>query len=136
VHAGGKAVVSYFFGPYADLPVLEELEGLVPKDAVLVGKHGEAAVKNGVWPVLGDALDDKTWPLPVFKNKDPIAGRLRRVEYSDNDLLQPAVFEVSDDPALIDAPEDGAMGTGFVEKRLSRLLGAVEADAEGAKRDS
>lgn len=123
VHPGGKALVCYFFAPFAAPPGGDVLRALEPDEAVLIGKCGDPAIQRGAWPLVQtDAtFDAACWPLPVFQNRDPITGALRRVVYAEGDLLTPVVFSVSDDPSLADAPSDGAMGTGFVELRLTRL---------------
>jgi len=123
IHPGGKALVCYFFAPFAEPPSGDRLGTLEPGEAVLIGKCGDPAILRGAWPLIKTdaAFDVARWPLPVFQNRDPITGVLRRVVYAEGDLLTPVVFSVSDDPSLTNAPSDGAMGTGFVEVRLTRL---------------
>ncbi len=108
VHPGGKALVCYFFAPFGDPPSGDVLRALDPADALLIGKCGDPAIQRGAWPLvsIGAAFDLSRWPLPVFQNRDPITGALRRVVYAEGDLLTPIVFSVSDDPSLADAPSD------------------------------
>ncbi|MFN0027206.1 MAG: Imm26 family immunity protein [Acidimicrobiales bacterium] len=129
VHPGGKALLGYFFAPFAQPPSADVVASLEPAKAILIGKCGDSAIRRSAWPLVRSDVqfDAERWPLPVFRNRDPITGVLRRVVYGDGDLLMPVVFSVSDDPSLADAPEDGAMGTGFVEVRLTRLSESLPA---------
>lgn len=125
VHAGGQ-LLGYFFGPSrSEQPTLADVEGLRPSDAVLVGMFGHLGIRNGTWPVLGTTPDwDRSqWPLPVFLRHEELNGRTLEVRYDDADPSR-VIDETPVEPnSEAQGPEDGLMGAGFVEQRLTRLLG-------------
>jgi hypothetical protein len=63
----GVVLLGYFFGPMrSEVPKLEDLAGLQPGDAVLIGMFGHLAIVQGKWPLLGrlDGWDRRDWPTP------------------------------------------------------------------------
>lgn len=119
------ALLGYFFGPRLGAsPSLEDLGGLRPGDAVLVGRFGHLGLKQGRWPVLGrrDDWDRTNWPMPVFVRYEELSGRSFNVTYDDDDpgrLLREDPISSGDASV---SPPDGLMGAGYVEKVLTRLL--------------
>ena len=119
-------LVGYFFGPRSEeLPTLADAAGLLPEQAVLVGMFGHLGLRGGSWPLLGreSAWERSAWPTPIFIRYEELTGRSFHVRYDDADpgrlIDESAVAPGPDEQA----PEDGLMGAGFVELRLTRLLG-------------
>lgn len=121
---GGGGLLGYFFGPkHETVPTAEVIDTLDPLKALVVLKFGDLSLLSGEWPIVGSVTDWKreNWPLPDFVRKDDISKRAWRVRYSDDNLVQP----ISEESAPYDSPlqEDSIAGAGFVELRLTRLLG-------------
>lgn len=119
-------LLGYFFGPRrAELPSIADAAGLLPEQAVLIGRFGHLGLRGGSWPLLGrePGWDRSTWPTPIFIRFEELTGRSFHVRYDDADpghligesLVAPGSAE--------QGPTDGLMGAGFVELRLTRLLG-------------
>lgn len=121
----GGVLLGYFFGPLrSEVPGLEDVAGLQPADAVLVGKFGHVGIVQGKWPLLGrlDGWDRRQWPTPVFVRYEELTGRSFRVYYDDDDPNKVLREEQVAPGEAEQAPKDGLMGAGFAETALSRLL--------------
>ncbi len=119
-------LLCYFFGPpYGRIPALADTVNLTAGDAVLVGMCGHLGLTSGSWQILGRSREWRRseWPMPVFGRYEELTGRHFHVFYDDDDpASRPREREVAAQDAAF-LPEDGSMGAGFVEARLSRLLG-------------
>jgi hypothetical protein len=116
----------YFFGPKrAEVPALGDMTGLTAEDAVLVGKFGDLGLHEGSWPLLGPCphWDRGRWPMPPLIRYEELTGRSFRVYYADDDPGKMIRKEQIPAGSTEHGPEDGLMGAGFVEKRLTRVLG-------------
>lgn len=116
----------HFFGPRRDqLPVLESLASLAPEDAVLVGRFGYLGLPDGSWLVLGPlpGWDRSRWSMPPLVRREPITGTAFLVLYDDSDPARLVGEEQVAEDITADSPSDGLMGAGFVEIRLTKLLG-------------
>ncbi len=129
----GRTLFGYFFGPvHEDVPGAELLPRLVAADAVLVGRFGHLGLSrgptasNGDWITIGRIpdWDPANWPLPAFVRAEPIRGGAFLVTYDESDLLRERDVRYFPPGVVLDGPEDGLMGAGFVEIRLTRLLAA------------
>lgn len=119
------ALLGYFFGPpHAEVPKLEDIVGLKPADAVLVGTFGHLGIVHGKWTVLGrlDGWDRRDWPTPVFVRYEELTGRSFRVYYDDDDPNRVLREEQVAPGEAEQGPKDGLMGAGFAEGALTRLL--------------
>lgn len=121
---GGGVLLGYFFGSkHETVPTAAVIEALDPHKALAVLKFGALSLLSGEWPIIGSVTDWKRedWSLPDFVRKDDISKRAWRVRYSDDNLVQP----ISEEPTPYDSPlqKDSVAGAGFVELRLTRLLG-------------
>jgi len=120
------ALLGYFFGPRrSEVPTLEDVGGLKPGDAVLVGKFGHLGLTRGEWPIIGRIEDwDRTaWPMPVFVRYEELSGRPFKVFYDDDDPNKLLREEQVPPGEAEQGPKDGLMGAGFAEKLLTTLLG-------------
>ncbi|MGH2377209.1 MAG: immunity 26/phosphotriesterase HocA family protein [Candidatus Limnocylindria bacterium] len=105
--------LGYFFGPRAPtVPDVGSLEGLRPHMATLTSKFGDLGIVQGTWPRIGRVpdWDRRQWPMPLFKRREPIGGRLWRVEYdADNPNSTPRESPIGEAEAAA-LPEDGLHG--------------------------
>lgn len=118
-------LLGYFFGPRrSEVPSLEDVAGLRPGDAVLVGKFAYLGIRQGRWPLLGrlDGWDRLEWPIPVFVRYEELTGRSFLVFYDDKSLAQPVREEKVAPGVDEQAPKDGLMGDRYTEGILARLL--------------
>jgi len=118
-------LLGYLFGPiHHDRPILADSTGLLPDQAVLVGRFGHLGIRGGSWPLLGQApgWDRSAWPTPTFVRYEELTGRTFHVRYDDADPAR-MIGETLVQPGLAQqGPMDGLMGAGFVELRLTSLL--------------
>ena len=119
------ALLGYFFGPRRhERPDLADTIGLLPEQAVLVGKFGHLNIRGGSWPLLGQepGWDRSAWPTPTFVRYEELTGHTFQVHYDDADPAR-VIGETLVNPGLSEqGPTDGLMGAGFVELRLTALL--------------
>lgn len=85
----GDTLFGYFFGPLrAELPSMEEFDGLTPSDAVLVTRFEDEALESGDWPILAstDAWERDAWPMPEFHMPatQALTGESFAVRYSED----------------------------------------------------
>lgn len=120
----GGVLLGYFFGPCHDAhPTLSDVARLAPEGAILIGKFGHLGLTRREWKVLGrlDDWDRDQWPMPALYRIEPFSGRTIKVTYDADDPNKFIKAEsVSPSPAT-QGPEDGLMGAGFVEERLTML---------------
>lgn len=120
-----SVLLGYFFGPVVDDPShMTEVAGLRPSDAVLIGRFGHLGLLRGTWPIIAGAGDwiPGDWRCSEFVRYEELTGRTFIVHYADDDPGK-VVGEVPVSPGtVVDHPQDGMMGAGFVEVRLTRLL--------------
>ncbi|TRC78849.1 hypothetical protein FJV83_11275 [Mesorhizobium sp. WSM4307] len=118
----GRILLGYFFGPRmfsADTNVSD----LLPTEAIVAGRFGDLHLMDGKWEIFGEIVgwNRTDWPIPEFIHHDAL--RILPdmiVRYSDDDIVLGTRERRPVFPA--DLAEDGLMGAGFVEIRLSRLL--------------
>jgi hypothetical protein len=103
---------------------LSALSTLKPGSAVLVGMFGFMGVKSGTWKLLGRHVhwSPQDWPVPVFVRTEELTNRTFLTSYDDPDISRVIREELAPKGEQVDGPEDGSMGAGFVELRLTRLL--------------
>ena len=122
----GRVLTGYFFGPRrAEVPTLEEVRGHRPKLAVLVQRFGDLHLMEDKWPVLGydDSWQREEWPMPAFGRYVESDGKAWRVEYKGDDPNSvPRETRISVEESQ-ELPNNGLLGAGAVEIRLSKLLG-------------
>jgi hypothetical protein len=122
----GGVLLGYFFGPRRSaVPTLDGIRDLRQGDAVLVALFGHLGLKEGRWPVLGrlDGWDRREWPMPVFVRYEELTGRTFRMFFDDDDPNRLVRQEQVSPRDAIGAPEVGLMGAGFLEQKLTGLLG-------------
>jgi hypothetical protein len=64
------------------------------------------------------------WPMSAFGRREELTGRCWRVEYDDDDPNSRPRETLISTEECERLPEDGAAGFGFVEARMTRLLGS------------
>jgi hypothetical protein len=122
------ALLGYFFGPRHDkVPSKDVAAGLTPSQAVLVGKFGHLGLEWGTWPILGRHRDwdREAWPIPILIRYEELTGRTFQVFYDPDDPVKLLREQQVDAGVAEQGPTDGLMGAGFVEIRLTSLLGDV-----------
>jgi Immunity protein 26 len=120
-------LLGYFFGPRrSDVPMIGDVTGLKPDDAVLVRQFGDLGIIRGQWPALGhlEGWDRAEWPMPIFVRYEELTGRSFRVYYDDDDPNSVPREEQIPPGEAEQGPKDGLMGFGFAEKTLTQLLSA------------
>ncbi|RZB15328.1 hypothetical protein StrepF001_33330 [Streptomyces sp. F001] len=118
---GNGIVLGYFFGPRVEsLEVLPQACALEANSAIKVCRFGDLGLIRGKWPVVGrvESWDPTQWRVPEFCRDGNI-----RVVY-DGDSLAVSHEEPLDSRECRLLPQDGLEGAGFVEIKLTRLLGA------------
>jgi hypothetical protein len=121
----GGVLLGYFYGPRrTEPPALSQVAELQADEAILVGKFGDLGLRRGTWRVLGHAPTwvQAQWPMPTFVRQEALTDRCVQVPYADEDPNR--VVWGAEIPAkwAERLPEDGLMGAGFIELRLTRLL--------------
>lgn len=123
---GKGKIFGYFFGPRLREEKEAKIDGAFsPEHASLVGQFGDLGLIKGAWTILGRISDWNRdfWPLPVFVRTDSLNAKRRVVVRYSDELKWLSDENLPDGSSeLADAPEDGLMGYGFVELRLTKLL--------------
>ncbi|MYZ07462.1 hypothetical protein GT028_08785 [Streptomyces sp. SID2999] len=120
--ADGKGIVlGYFFGPRIEsIKGLPKVRSFEAESAIKVCRCGDLGLIRENWPVVGrvESWDPAQWNVPDFCRNGDI-----RVVY-DSDSLVVSREERLDSRECRLLPQDGLEGAGFVEIKLTRLLGA------------
>ncbi|MEV1062943.1 immunity 26/phosphotriesterase HocA family protein [Streptomyces sp. NPDC050263] len=120
--ADGKGIVlGYFFGPRLEsVEIPPQACALEANSAIRVCRFGDLGLIRGKWPVVGrvESWTPAQWRVPDFCRNGEI-----RVVY-DGDSLAVSSEERLDSRECLLLPKDGLEGAGFVEIKLTRLLGA------------
>jgi hypothetical protein len=123
-------LLGYFYGPRRmEPPLLADLAALHAADAVLVARFSSLGLVDGSWPIVGQkpGWDRGDWPTPMFVRHEELTGRWIKVFYDADDPAKLLGEEVFTPNGIPPGPNAGLMGPGFVEKRLSRLIGSGSA---------
>lgn len=109
----GGVTLGYFFGPRAPtVPDLGSLKGLQAKGAALIHQFGDLGIVEGTWPRIGrmPGWDRRKWPMPPFKRRGVLDGRLWRVQYDDNNPNSIPRESPIGEAEAAGLPEDGLYG--------------------------
>ncbi len=123
VRLNGEGVVfGYFFGPRfvrVEQAIVDAF--LKPENAVLAGRFGDPGLLKGTWPVFGRIpnWDSCRWVLPKFVRRED--SRILVARYTET-LSFVGEEELPSPVKPTGLPEDGLMGYGFVEIKLTKLL--------------
>lgn len=100
--------------------------GLRAEEAIWAIMFGYLGIRDGSWTIVHRSWpwSREAWPFPCFKNRDPITGRYWRRRIDESNLATMLHQEHISAEEADSLPQDGLAGAVFVEKRLSRLLGA------------
>jgi hypothetical protein len=107
------------------VPALEDLGALTATSALWVCRFGDLHLLDGQWPVIGKTADwgRDAWLMPEFARYEELTGRTYKVKYADDDPNRLMSERPTSEQAARSLPEDGMAGAGFVEVRLTSLLG-------------
>lgn len=134
---GKGGVIGYFFG-LADpaLPPAEAIASLTSDAPLLRASFADPGLLRGDWKLVGrvPAWRRDDWPLPAFVRRDAISGAAKKVSYAEGDFHTEVALEHCSDGEAKVLPEDGVMGPGFVEIRLTKLLTDLPAASTTARR--
>lgn len=124
---GKGGVFGYFFQPIDEK--LDVDTNIQPSKAMLVGLFGDLGLIKNQWKVIGkvNPWHRDEWPLPPLLRIDKIDKVAYLTEYDQETLrFGPERKFNLDEINPADYYEDGVMGSGFVEKRLTRLINEKE----------
>ena len=122
---GNGCIFGYFFGPrHKRIPRLNEVQGLRHEDVAFSIQFGDLGLLEEHWPIIGESeqWESKAWPMPPFIHIDESSGKACLRYYSEH-TLKFIKEEPCDISLASEYPEDGLAGYGFVEARLTKLLG-------------
>jgi len=122
---GTKSVFGYFFGPrFSELPTLEDLIDLNPKDALLICRFGDLGLHNGSWPIIGrhSEWNREEWPMTKFVRIQLISGIGYKVTYDESNPGKMLAEEKCDASEAARYPKDGLLGAGAVETVLASKM--------------
>lgn len=121
---GGKMLLGYFFGPRFESRAEAAQPDLKPENAVLCLRFGDLGLLKGLWPVIGTVpnWNPARWPTPDAVRRD-LLGNMKPVlikydDYDPSKVVSEQILEA--DNGL---PDTGLAGYGFVESKLTKLLG-------------
>ncbi|WP_443042029.1 immunity 26/phosphotriesterase HocA family protein [Streptomyces sp. B21-079] len=119
--ADGKGIVlGYFFGPRLETPEVPSQGLLAPNTAIKICRFGDLGLIRGKWSIVGrvESWDPALWSVPNFCRNEEV-----RVVYDDSSLSMIREERLDPEECRL-LPQDGLEGAGFVEIKLTRLLGA------------
>ncbi|MFJ8495784.1 Imm26 family immunity protein [Streptomyces sp. NPDC094038] len=118
---GEGIALGYFFGPRVELlEALPQTRAFEVKSAIKICRFGDLGLIREKWPVVGrvESWDPAQWTVPEFCRSGEI-----RVVYDDDSLAVSREERIDSRECQL-LPQDGLEGAGFVEIKLTRLLGA------------
>ncbi|MFE7215956.1 immunity 26/phosphotriesterase HocA family protein [Streptomyces sp. NPDC057611] len=119
--ADGKGIVlGYFFGPRLETPEVPPQGLLEPNAAIKICRFGDLGLIRGKWSIVGrvESWDPALWGVPDFCRNEEV-----RVVYDDASLTMSREERLDPEECRL-LPQDGLEGAGFVEIKLTRLLGS------------
>lgn len=121
--------LGYFFGPkYLQIPTGAVTYSKNKSNSIFICRFGDLGIIQGKWPLIskGKPFTRDDWPVPLFFRTTPsFEDKAVIVEY-DQDFsgfgkpTREFVSDITDE--ILEFPEDGLCGYGFVEIRLTRLF--------------
>jgi hypothetical protein len=123
---GARGVLlGYFFGPrFHEIPKLQEVPPLKPRQAALVALFGDLHLIEGTWQILGrrEGWRRERWPAPPFGRVNEVDNAAWKVWYSEEDLTTILEEEECEIEEAAELPPDSLLGAGAVEIVLTRCL--------------
>jgi hypothetical protein len=120
-----KVPFGFFYkSKFKEPPIVEEIDFDNKESEIMFkGKFGIQGFKKQTWKIIGSIkkFDKENWPLPVFYNKRfSLPGEL--IYLDDNlDVYKREKAPLSEE-SYEDFPDIDLAGSGYIEKRLSKLL--------------
>lgn len=120
----GTVYISFFHRVMEQLPDKTQIPDFSPQQVIFSGLAGDLGLIDGSWKILRghDHWDRRDWPLPRFKRRDLISDEITEVEYDDSDVSKVVAERKSTPVATKHFPEDGLMGSKYVEEKLRVLF--------------
>src|SRR5262249_3254091 len=68
------------------LPTLDDVDELLPEQAIAIIRTSELGLLEGKWPVIGESpsWDRTQWPIPSFIVRDEFSQTAQRVTYAQD----------------------------------------------------
>ncbi|MDJ1482702.1 Imm26 family immunity protein [Cytophagaceae bacterium YF14B1] len=123
IHPRNKVPLGCFFRKlYSQVPTIIDREIIKKENVILVKRFGIQGFDEGTWSIIGklDTFDKAEWPIPVFLRR-PGSAPVCLVYYNE-DLEETGSENIPEGADLSLYYEDGLGGSGFVEKRLTKLF--------------
>lgn len=119
-------IFGYFWGPSLKIiPDHVDESDLKIESAVLAGIFSGMGLSRDEWPQLGSVkpFHQEDWPMQILINTEDDSDRVELVEYDEDTLEEETIKLTTRDKVDINAyPEDGLMGSEYVEEVLTMIL--------------
>lgn len=122
-NASSYGMLCYFFSPrFERLPTVS-MVNVSKENVVLVKLCSDLGIHKNKWIVIGELpnFNQTDWNTRFFKRQDVLSNEFYVIEYN-NELKEINSWLSEDESSIIEYPEDGLAGSGFIEKRLSKIL--------------
>ncbi|WP_314517412.1 Imm26 family immunity protein [Xanthocytophaga agilis] len=123
IHPRTKVPLGWFFRKlYDQIPTIRDSEIINKGNVILVKRFGIQGFDEDTWRIISklDTFDKAEWPIPVFLRR-PGSTPACFVYYNE-DMEETGSENIPEGTDLSLYYEDGIGGSGFVEKRLTRLF--------------
>ena len=138
----GGVLLGYFFGPrHRQAPVVDWLNALGPRSAVLACRFKDTALYRGEWQLLGmrEPFRREDWPIPAFHRFDGSTTHAPgseatadwRVEYGEQSLIVPT-RESPARPEDLKLAEDVAFDPALLAAEVARRVTEMVPTADDA----
>ncbi|MDR1141258.1 MAG: immunity 26/phosphotriesterase HocA family protein [Planctomycetaceae bacterium] len=127
--SGDGKVFSFFFLPkYEHIADAIVDDYLTPVNSLYVGFHSDLGLLDNRWKVFGKISPwiREDWVLPVLGFTDPTLGKWGELRYYDEITLQMCRQERVPIEKVINLPNDGCAGDGYIEGRITHIIQDIE----------
>ncbi|HEX2903476.1 MAG TPA: Imm26 family immunity protein [Jatrophihabitans sp.] len=116
--------LGYFFDLRIQaINAIESKAGLAAS-VIYVSRFSALGLRDGTWTVVGHLKNwtREEWPVPAFGHVPVHERDLPSLRSYDDRTLKFSGEEICSKEVALKAPPDGLAGSGFIEKRLARLI--------------